>query len=313
MNLKCKEHEIVEVISQISKILGREIDTDRLKFIFSTKGHENPKFEKGYMYIYSFWHDDFYEPLKIGKAGPKSKRRYERSHYDPESSKSCLAGSLVNDEYFSTKYNLNKDNVSSWMHENLQRINIQVPFDVDSGFDYFTLELIEVILHYKYKPYFEGCKSQRAPKNEVDITTLNENGEIMFEFKGFTELANNALNYSVKVAQELGHTFIGCEHILLGLLSDEKMFYFLKFNSKQITLKKVENEIKGIYGIGMPTTLTPNDMTPVCKKVIENALVLGKYAPLGKAGTKELFDSLLNESQCQACKILNLLGFTYNN
>ena len=77
MELKCKEHEIVEVISQISKILGREIDTNRLKFIFSTKGHENPKFEKGYMYIYSFWHDDFKQPLKIGKAGPKTKRRYE--------------------------------------------------------------------------------------------------------------------------------------------------------------------------------------------------------------------------------------------
>ena len=166
MDLKSRESEIVVIITEISRVLGKEIDINRIKFISSEKEHSNPKFEKGYMYIYSFWHDDFHQPLKIGKAGPKSKRRYERSHYDPESSKSCLAGSLVNDEYFSNKYNINKDNVSVWMHENLQCLNIRIPFDVDNGFDYFTLELIEAILHYKYEPYFEGCKSQRA-KNDI--------------------------------------------------------------------------------------------------------------------------------------------------
>mgnify|MGYP000404691485 CR=1 FL=1 len=42
----------------------------------------------------------------------------------------------------------------------------------------------------------------------------------MFKFTGFTEKANKSLNAAVKAAEDLGHTYIGSEHILLGLLSD---------------------------------------------------------------------------------------------
>ena len=39
----------------------------------------------------------------------------------------------------------------------------------------------------------------------------------------FTRKAQNALNGAMKYAGEMGHTYIGSEHILLGLLSDTKM------------------------------------------------------------------------------------------
>ena len=42
----------------------------------------------------------------------------------------------------------------------------------------------------------------------------------MFKFTGFTEKANKSLNKAVEAAQDLGHTDIGSEHLLLGLLSD---------------------------------------------------------------------------------------------
>ncbi len=45
----------------------------------------------------------------------------------------------------------------------------------------------------------------------------------MYKFPGFTQSANNALNYSIEAAENLGHTYIGSEHILLGLLSDSRM------------------------------------------------------------------------------------------
>ena len=40
----------------------------------------------------------------------------------------------------------------------------------------------------------------------------------MYRFKGFTEKANNALNLAIESAESLGHTYIGTEHIVLGLL-----------------------------------------------------------------------------------------------
>lgn len=132
----------------------------------------------------------------------------------------------------------------------------------------------------------------------------------MFEFNGFTKGAENVLNHSIKEAQKLGHVYIGTEHILLGLLSNEKMVAFLNMSlsSKKLTLRKARNKIKGLIGIGMPTELTPDDMTPKCKRIIENALVLGKDTPSGQSGIKELLISLMDEPQCQFFKVLNLLG-----
>ena len=42
----------------------------------------------------------------------------------------------------------------------------------------------------------------------------------MYRFKGFTEKANTALNLAMEAAQDLGHTYIGTEHLVLGLLRE---------------------------------------------------------------------------------------------
>ena len=42
----------------------------------------------------------------------------------------------------------------------------------------------------------------------------------MYSFKGFTQKANTALNLAIEGACELGHTYIGTEHILLGLIRE---------------------------------------------------------------------------------------------
>ncbi len=130
----------------------------------------------------------------------------------------------------------------------------------------------------------------------------------MYKFTGFTQSANNALNYSIEAAENLGHTYIGSEHILLGLLSDSRMVSSAILSSKKITLKKAEEQIRSVVGVGLPTTLTPDDITPRCRKIIENALALGRTAPSGESGTQQLLISLLREPQCAGCKILNSLG-----
>ena len=43
----------------------------------------------------------------------------------------------------------------------------------------------------------------------------------MYNFRGFTQKANETLNLAIEKAEELGHTYIGTEHILLGLLKTE--------------------------------------------------------------------------------------------
>ena len=130
----------------------------------------------------------------------------------------------------------------------------------------------------------------------------------MYKFTGFTESGNNALNYAVEAAENLGHTYIGSEHILLGLLSDNRMISASVLNSKKITLKKAEEQIKNTVGFGMPTSLTPDDITPRCRKIIESALNMGKNTPSGESGTQQLLTALLKENQCAGCRIMSSLG-----
>lgn len=130
----------------------------------------------------------------------------------------------------------------------------------------------------------------------------------MYKFTGFTESANNALNCAVESAENLGHTYIGSEHILLGLLSDSRSVSAALLSIKKVNFKKAEEQIKALVGMGMPTNLTPDDITPRCRKIIENALALGRGEPSGEAGTEQLLNALVREPNCAACKILSNLG-----
>ena len=59
----------------------------------------------------------------------------------------------------------------------------------------------------------------------------------MYKFTGFTDSANAALNFAVESAENMGHTYIGSEHVLLGLLSDSKMVSATILAVKKINLK----------------------------------------------------------------------------
>ena len=66
----------------------------------------------------------------------------------------------------------------------------------------------------------------------------------MFKFTGFTEKANKSLNAAVKAAEDLGHTYIGSEHILLGLLSDTSTVAGAVLAAHNITYADIEEELK---------------------------------------------------------------------
>ncbi|HZK21717.1 MAG TPA: Clp protease N-terminal domain-containing protein, partial [Oscillospiraceae bacterium] len=106
----------------------------------------------------------------------------------------------------------------------------------------------------------------------------------MYKFTGFTDNANNALNFAVEAAEDMGHTYIGSEHVLFGLLVDASNTAATALSAYKITKQKVDELLKQNIGIGIPTTLSPDDFTPRCKHIIETALIMGKSSRFGSAG-----------------------------
>ena len=130
----------------------------------------------------------------------------------------------------------------------------------------------------------------------------------MYKFTGFSDSANNALNHAVEVAENMGHTYIGSEHVLLGLMSDSRMVSASMLSSKRITYKKIEDQIKVTVGLGLPTSLNPDDITPRCRRIIESALAVGRTKQGKESGTEQILIALVGENDCAGCRILSNLG-----
>ena len=135
----------------------------------------------------------------------------------------------------------------------------------------------------------------------------------MYSFTGFTEKANNALNKALESAEDLGHTYIGSEHILLGLVSDTSSQAGRILASEKITYENVYKMIKESVGAGIPTELVSSDFTPRAKYIVESALMLSSSMGQALAGTEHLLLSLCREGTGFACEILNRLGMSVQN
>ena len=94
----------------------------------------------------------------------------------------------------------------------------------------------------------------------------------MYRFKGFTEKANNALNLAIESAESLGHTYIGTEHIVLGLLLEGTGVAASVLGSRGVTASQYQQKIVESESSGQRTRLTPEDFTPRAKKAKEMAV-----------------------------------------
>ena len=64
------------------------------------------------------------------------------------------------------------------------------------------------------------CKSRRRGNTEREKIYSDKDGSGMYENR-FTPRAQNALRLAQASAEELGHSYVGSEHLLLGLLREE--------------------------------------------------------------------------------------------
>ena len=66
----------------------------------------------------------------------------------------------------------------------------------------------------------------------------------MYRFNGFTEKANKALNLAIESAEEMGHTYVGTEHILLGLLQEQSGVAATVLNDLGVTADELEQMMR---------------------------------------------------------------------
>ena len=130
----------------------------------------------------------------------------------------------------------------------------------------------------------------------------------MFRFNGFTQVANDAINLSIAQASALGHTYIGSEHLLLGLLSVGSGTAYTALRAKGITTEDVSELLVKTVGRGIQSVLTPNDLTPCCKRIFENAVQEARELGSPTVGTEHLLLAALREPESYAVGYIRQLG-----
>lgn len=121
-------------------------------------------------------------------------------------------------------------------------------------------------------------------------------------------MAQSTLGNALGFARDLGHTYIGSEHLLLGLLSvgDSSASRFLY--ERGIEADRLREVICRIAGTSVPTSLMPSDMTPKTKKIIENSALISQKYGQSYIGTEHMLLAILEERDCVAVKMLESLG-----
>lgn len=126
--------------------------------------------------------------------------------------------------------------------------------------------------------------------------------------KSFTQKATNVLNKSLYLASELGHTYIGSEHLLLALTSETDSVASKLLDARGVNFEVTRDAIRRRIGSGERTRITPRDMTPRTKRIIENAAYQSSRFGQSYIGTEHLLYAVASESDSIAVVILGELG-----
>jgi hypothetical protein len=148
--------QLVTEFASAAKLAGIDIPPGAITAEIQRKPHTPPStLPQCKMAVYVFiWGDHC---LKVGKVGPKSLARYTSQHYNPNSSKSNLAKSILKQKSPLGVPHLTETNVGDWIKHNTDRIN----FLLDQNLGTPVLSLMEAFLQCRLKPKFEGFESQK--------------------------------------------------------------------------------------------------------------------------------------------------------
>ena len=151
-------------------------------------------------------------------------------------------------------------------------------------------------------------RAQRAHRGDASTSPRTAACHPWRVFERFTERARQVVVLAQEEARVLRHTYIGTEHLLLGLLREEDGIAARVLGALGITLEPVRAEVARIVGPGEEETRGQIPFTPRAKKVLELALREAQALGHNYIGTEHVLLGLVREDSGVAASILLDLG-----
>ena len=124
----------------------------------------------------------------------------------------------------------------------------------------------------------------------------------------FTQMAANVMHYSKEVAAELNHSYIGTEHILIGLLREKEGLACQVLEDHDVTEEKVLHMVSQLIQGSQTMVAEPEEYTPRSRRILEIANREAMRFRASAIGTEHLLIAILRETDCVAAQLLYSLG-----
>ena len=124
----------------------------------------------------------------------------------------------------------------------------------------------------------------------------------------FTQKAENTLSSALALAKELGHSYIGTEHLLVALASEKDSISSRILTAKGVDASKLRQSVIDYVGLGNLSCLSADDMTPRLRKILEYASDEVSRAGAKYVGTEHLLTALVNQRDCVGARLLEAEG-----
>ncbi len=129
-------------------------------------------------------------------------------------------------------------------------------------------------------------------------------------FDKFSERARRVLTLAQEEAQRLNHSYIGTEHILLGLVREEEGVAAKILVNMGVGLGKMRSAVEYVIGPGEKPSVGATGLTSRAKRIIELAIDEARQLGHSYIGTEHLLLGLLREGEGVAAGVLDSFSIT---
>ncbi len=128
-----------------------------------------------------------------------------------------------------------------------------------------------------------------------------------YQIERFSENAMLALEAGICLAGEMGHTYVGTEHYLLGILHQQPNSAAEILQHVEMTEEKFSQQMLQTIGKGSRTTPGYSSMTPALHRILSEAQILADKEKHRKINTRLVLLAILRDENCAAAEMLELM------